>query len=345
MRDATIVDTSCKILGRPSTLPFFCAPAALARMAHPDGECAIARACARQGIPQGISTSATYPVEDIIESVTKADPKIEFLATADGMVDMTFFFQLYVDRGRKKSEILLKKVKELGCRGIFVTVDAATNGKRELDERVSVEQAMAAAHARTPGESFDKDKKGGGLARLMSGFIDPALVWDDIKWLRKSTKVPLMLKGIMTWQDAVLAAQHGVDSILSNHGGRNLDTSPPSIHTLLEIQRTAPWVFEKLEIIVDGGIKRGTDILEALCLGASSVEISRGFLYSVNYGEDGVEKFIGILRDDLETTMRLMGVNSLKELHPGMVSTRDVDHLVSVGEKHPWATGIAEARL
>ena len=346
MRDATVVDTSCKILGRPSTLPFFCAPAALARMAHPDGECAIARVCARQGIPQGISTSASYPVEDIIESVTKADPKIEVPVTADGMVDMTFFFQLYVDRDRKKSEVLLKKVEELGCKGIFVTVDAATNGKRELDERVSVEQAIAAAPARIPGEKFAKDKKGGGLARLMSGFIDPALVWEDIKWLRKSTKLPLMLKGIMTWQDAVLAAEYGVDGIiLSNHGGRNLDTSPPCILTLLEIQRNAPWVFEKLEIIVDGGIKRGTDIFKALCLGASSVEIGRGFLYSVNYGEEGVERFIGILKDELETTMRLMGVNSLKELHPGMVSTRDIDHLVSVGEKHPWATGIAKARL
>lgn len=139
------MDTSCKILGRPSTLPFFCAPAALARMAYPDGECAIARVCARHGIPQCISASASYSVENIIESATKADPKIEFPATADGMVDMTSFFQLYVDRDLKKSEILLKKVEELGCKGIFVTVGAATNGKRELDERVSVEQAMAAA--------------------------------------------------------------------------------------------------------------------------------------------------------------------------------------------------------
>ena len=341
MRDATLVDTSTTILGRKSTLPFFCAPAALARMAHKDGECAIARGCAKQGIPQGISTSASYPVEDIVESVT-LDHKLPY---PEG-VPMSFFFQLYVDRDRRKSEVLLKRVEELGVKGIMVTVDAATNGKRELDERVSVEQAMKTAPARTPGEAFKKDKQGGGLARLMSGFIDPALVWEDIKWLRRSTKLPLVLKGIMTWQDAVLAAEHGVEGIiLSNHGGRNLDTSPPSLLTLLEIQRNAPWVFSRLEIIIDGGIKRGTDIFKALCLGASSVEIGRGFLYSVNYGEEGVERFIGILRDELETTMRLMGVSSLGELHPGMVNTQDVDHLVSVGEEHPYATGRAKARL
>lgn len=341
MRDMTLVDTSTTILGRKSTLPFFCAPAALARMAHPDGECAIARSCARQGIPQGISTSASYPVEDIVESVM-LDKKLPHPEN----VPMSFFYQLYVDRDRKKSEVLLRKVEELGLKGIMVTVDAATNGKRELDERVSVEQAMKTAPARTPGEAFKKDKQGGGLARLMSGFIDPALIWNDIKWLRKSTKLPLVLKGIMTWQDAVLAAEAGVEGIiLSNHGGRNLDTSPPSLLTLLEIQRNAPWVFDKLEIIVDGGIKRGTDIFKALCLGASSVEIGRGFLYAVNYGEEGVERFIGILRDELETTMRLMGVNSLNELHPGMVNTQDIDHLVSVGDKHPYAKGIAKARL
>ena len=275
------------------------------------------------------------------------DPKLAHgRGVAGGVPPMTFFFQLYVDRDRTKSEVLLRKVEELGVKGIMVTVDAATNGKRELDERVSVEAAITAAPARIPGEKFTKDKQGGGLARLMSGFIDPALVWEDIKWLRKSTKLPLVLKGIMTWQDAVLAAEHGVEGIiLSNHGGRNLDTSPPSLLTLLEIQRNAPWVFSRLEIIIDGGIKRGTDIFKALCLGASSVEIGRGFLYSVNYGEEGVERFIGILRDELETTMRLMGVRSLDELHPGMVWTGDVDHLVSVGEGHPYATGRAKARL
>lgn len=284
-------------------------------------------------------------IGDIIESVTKTDPKIEFSATADGMVDMTFFFQLYADRDRKNSEILLKEVEELGCKGIFVTVDAVTNEKESWTRECLLSRQWLRLLQELPGSLLPSTKKVAD-SQLMSGFIDPALVWDDIKWLRKSTKVPLMLKGIMTWQDAVLTAQHGVDGIiLSNHGGRNLDTCPPSILTLLEIQRNASWVFQKLEIIVDGGIKRGTDIFKALCLGASSVEIGRGFLYSVNYGEDGVEEFIGILRDELETTRRSMCANSLKELHPGMVSTRDVDHLASVGEKHPWATGIAKARV
>ncbi len=273
MRDATLCDTSCTILGRKSTLPFFCAPAALARMAHPDGECAIARACARRGIPEVISTNASYPIDDIFASIHQ-EPKVE---TPEG-VDTTFFFQLYVDKDRKKSEVLLKKVEKLGAKAIMVTVDAATPGKRELDEKVRSEEAVAAPMS---GESYKPDTKGGGIARTMGGFIDSALCWKDIEWLRQHTSLPLVLKGVMTWQDCVLAAEYGVEGVvLSNHGGRNIDTSPPSLLVLLELQRNAPWVFGKLEVIVDGGIKRGTDIFKVSTWGVGKrwVKLTKGRL-------------------------------------------------------------------
>jgi L-lactate dehydrogenase (cytochrome) len=248
-------------------------------MVHPDGEIGIARACAKAGIPQCISTNASYPVDEIFAGVP-----------AEHAEDMTFFFQLYVDRNRANSEALLQKVEKLGAKGIFVTVDGPVPGKREADERVkadaSIESPMSGQHA-------GNDAFGSSIARTMGGFIDPSLSWKDIAWLRKSTRLPIVLKGVMTAADAKKAAEMGCDGVvLSNHGGRNLDTSPPPLLVLLEIQKNCPEILDKLEVLVDGGIDRGTDIFKALCLGARAVSMGRGFLWSLNYGQEGVERYI-----------------------------------------------------
>lgn len=204
--------------------------------------------------------------------------------------DMNFFFQLYVNKDRPKSEILLKEVEALGAKGVFVTVDAAQAGKREADERVKADESLTTPMS---GAKAKNDSKGGSLGRVMGRYIDPSLCWDDLPWLRRCTKLPIVLKGVMTWMDAKKAMDLGIDGIvLSNHGGRNLDTSPPPILLLLELHLNCPEIFEKMEVYVDGGIKRGTDIFKALCLGAKAVGVGRGFLYSLNYGEEGVEKFI-----------------------------------------------------
>lgn len=338
MTDVSSANTSTSILGCPATLPLFCAPAALARMVHPSGECGLARACATAGIPQCISTSASFPVQDIFSSISEA-PVLE----TPPAVPMSFFFQLYVSKHRHQSEELLRTVEELGAKGIFVTVDGPVQGKREADERVKADESVVAPMS---GTTAKNDSKGSSIARTMGNYIDPTLSWKDISWLRKSTKLPIILKGIMTAQDAVLAMQHGVDGIvLSNHGGRNLDTSPPPILVLLELQKNCPEVFDKMEIFVDGGIKRGTDIFKALCLGARAVGIGRGFLFALNYGEEGVDRFIDILRDELETTMKLCGVTDLSQVHPGLVSTLAVDHLVPGGEGHPYAKWRPKARI
>jgi len=352
MRDVRTISTSATILDQPLALPLFVAPAALARMAHPDGECAIARACAKAGIAECISTNASYPVDDIVaagKSVSRNDRPIFGKKELGNRIDPTFFFQLYVDKDRSKSEALLRKVEDLGVKGIFVTVDAAVPGKREADEKVGFATSVSETEAVTSpmsGRVGKSDAKGGGIARTMGGFIDSSLNWKDIAWLRKSTKLPLVLKGVMHWADAVKAASMGLEGVLlSNHGARNLDTSPPSLLTLLELQLNAPWVFDKLEVYVDGGVKRGTDIFKALCLGATAVSIGRGVLYSVQYGEEGVSRFIDVLRDEFETTMRLCGVTSLDELGPHLVSTADVEHLVTKGMEHPWIKGKAKSRL
>lgn len=188
------------------------------------------------------------------------------------------------------------------------------------------------------GKKAGNDKVGGGLARLMGSFIDDTLSWDDLPWLRSIWKGKIVIKGIMSAEDAMKAATEGCDGIvLSNHGGRNLDTSPPSILILLELQLRCPVIFTHLEVYVDGGIRRGTDILKCLCLGATAVSAGRPILYALNYGQEGVEKLVDIFKDELETAMRLIGITDLSQVHPGLVNTADIDHLVSRTAGHPYA--------
>lgn len=199
-------------------------------------------------------------------------------------------FQLYVNKDRKKSEETIQRATALGVKAIFVTVDAAGRGKRESDERLKVDEVVINP---VTGQRVATDKKGGGLTRTMGSYIDQALIWDDLKWIRNLTNLPIILKGITCAEDAKLAMQYNVDGImLSNHGGRNLDFSPPAILLLLEMHKNCPEIFDRMEVYVDGGIRRGGDIVKALCLGAKAVGIGRTFLYSLNYGTEGAEHMV-----------------------------------------------------
>lgn len=222
-----------------------------------------------------VSNNSSYTLDQLREAAPSAN----------------FFFQLYVNRDRTKSAALLRQCSaNPNVRAIFVTVDAAWPGKREADERVKADENLSVPMAPARAKN---DKKGGGLGRVMAGFIDPGLTWDDLVWVRKHTHLPVCLKGVMSADDAILAMQAGLDGILlSNHGGRNLDTSPPSIVTLLELHKRCPEIFDKMEIYVDSGIRRGTDILKAICLGATAVGMGRSMLFATNYGQEGVEHLI-----------------------------------------------------
>lgn len=201
-----------------------------------------------------------------------------------------FFFQLYVNKDRSKSEDAIRNATRLGLKAIFVTVDAAGRGKRESDERLKVDEVVINP---VTGQRAETDKKGGGLTRMMGSYIDQGLKWEDIPWIRSLTHLPIILKGIGTAEDAKMAMRYEVDGIvLSNHGGRNLDYSPPSILLLLEMHKQCPEVFDCMEVYVDGGIRRGGDILKALCLGAKAVGIGRTFLYSLTYGTEGAEHLV-----------------------------------------------------
>lgn len=208
LRDVKNVDTSTTVLGHETNVPIFVAPAAMVKLIHPDGEKAIARGCMREKIPQGISTNASFPVEEIVTSIPGGEH--------------AFFFQLYVNKDRSKSEELLRHVRSLGIDTILVTVDAPMPGKREADERVKMDESLSTPMS---GQKGSNDRRGGGIGRLMGGYIAPDFTWDEFRWIRKHWDGKVVAKGVQSWQDAKMCAEVGLDGVLlSNHGGRNLDT-------------------------------------------------------------------------------------------------------------------------
>ncbi|KEF61822.1 L-lactate dehydrogenase (cytochrome) [Exophiala aquamarina CBS 119918] len=337
MRRVDQISTRTTILGHDVSFPLMISPAAMARLIHPDGELAIARATKSQSILQCISNNASYSVSEIV-----SQPSVS---------EYPFVFQLYVDRQRHKSEALLRKItSHQNVTGIFVTTDAAAAGKREADERVKADETI-----RNPmmTSSATNDKKGGGYGRLMGSFIDPNLNWSDIIWLRSQTTLPLILKGIMSADDVRLALEHGLDGVvLSNHGGRNLDTSPPALLVLLEIHARFPEIITQhhphstavrqrrtrpFSIFVDGGVRRGTDILKLVCLGAVAAGIGRPALFATSYGQEGVEHLIEIFKDEFETGMRNIGVTSIEQCSPEYVNSGAIDKWVNKRREHPYA--------
>ncbi|OLN92079.1 Cytochrome b2, mitochondrial 2 [Colletotrichum chlorophyti] len=311
LRNVLNVDFKTNILGFESSAPFFISPAAMAKLVHPDGELALSRGAASEGIIQCISSNASYTLKSIISAAPPRQP---------------FFFQLYINSERHKTIEILRSARLLGINAVFVTVDAPVPGKREADERAAQAGTIRAAIS---GAESSKDKKGSGLGRLMAQYIDKSITWEDLTWIRQASGVPIVLKGVQTADDVRLAVEYGVDGVmLSNHGGRSLDGSQASILVLLELREQCPEVFEKLEVYVDGGFERGSDILKAIALGATAVGIGRPFLYSLVYGQEGVEQLSQILKDELETSMRLCGITSLQQATPALVNTLDVDYMV-----------------
>lgn len=308
--DVSDVDTSTTFLGCPSSVPFFIAPTGMSKLAGPEGEPGLAAVAGKEGMVQFISTNSSAPLDSILAA--RSDP------------NQSQFFQLYVDRNRANSEKLLKRINaDPNVRAVFVTVDCPAPGKREADERV---RTSAVLESGTSGGVVKADKRGGGVGRTTGQYIDPSLSWKDLAWIRSQTKLPLGVKGVQSVEDAIRCAEAGVDAIyLSNHGGRALDGAPPALYTLLELRKLRPDVFDRCEVYIDGGIRRGTDVVKALCLGARGVGLGRPFLYALSYGQEGVHHAVDVLRDEVETTMKLLGVTRLSQLGPHLLNTRQLE--------------------
>ncbi|MCJ1340323.1 hypothetical protein MMC09_005617 [Bachmanniomyces sp. S44760] len=287
--DCELCDVSTTILGEKVGLPIYVSPAAMARLAHPSGEAGIAQACSKFGAMQLISNNASMTPEQIV---------------ADAQPDQVFGWQLYGQTDQKKSEDMLARINRLSrIKFVCLTLDAPVPGKREHDERsqniasnLPVTSAVQTGSTRKPaGAASSNSDSGGGIGQQLFAGTSPKLTWKrTLPWLAKHTSLPIVLKGIQTHEDAHIASQHTPQVkaiILSNHGGRAADTAPPALHTLLEIRKYCPEVLNTIEVLVDGGIRRGTDVVKALCLGARAVGIGRAALWGLGAaGPAGVER-------------------------------------------------------
>lgn len=286
--DCERCDTSTTLLGHRVGLPVYASPTGMSRLAHPTGEAGIAQACGTYRVLQLISNNASQIPEEVV------------LNAVPGQV---FGFQLYGQVEVQKSERMLARINRLADKIKFVclTLDAPTPGKREHDERAQNIASRLPITSSVQSGSVSKTSpttprpSRAGLGRSSGQGISARLTWEKtLPWLARHTSMPIILKGIQTHEDAYLASLHAPQVraiILSNHGGRALDTAPPAVHTLLEIRKYCPEVFEKVEVWVDGGIKRGTDVVKALCLGARGVGIGRAALWGLGAGgPKGVER-------------------------------------------------------
>ncbi|KAI8800849.1 FMN-dependent dehydrogenase-domain-containing protein [Cladochytrium replicatum] len=304
MLNVGTVSTSTTLFGYPSALPFYITATALGKLGHPEGEAVLTRAAGTRGIIQMIPTLASCSLEELTDARVKPD-QIQF-------------FQLYVNPDRKRTEELVRTAEKRGCKALFITVDAPQLGRRERDMRMKFVDDLPDVQQ---DQSTVLDQ---GAARAISTFIDPTLSWSDLPWFRSITSLPIVLKGVQCAEDAVLAYKFGCSGVvLSNHGGRQLDTARSGIEILPEVMdalHAEKIDTNKFEVYVDGGVRRGTDIFKAIAMGAKAVGIGRPFLYAMSgYGQQGVERAIDLLRDELEMTMRLMGTTRIQDAVPRMV--------------------------
>ncbi|KAM5461601.1 putative L-lactate dehydrogenase (cytochrome) [Microsporum ferrugineum] len=304
------------MLGHKLDTPIYASPTAMARLAHTSGEAGIAAACAKFGAMQIISNNASMTPEEIVK---------------DAPSDQMFGWQLYVQVDRKKSEAMLARINKIkAIKFICLTLDAPVPGKRELDERTKAMAATPAIADIVKSSGGHEIAGGGGLGQQLFAGTDPSLTWKDtLPWLLKHTDLPIVLKGIQTHEDAYIASLHSPQIkavILSNHGGRAMDTAPPAVHTLMEIRKYCPEVFNRIEVWIDGGIKRGTDVVKALCLGAKGVGVGRNALFSLAAGGvQGVERMFEILCAETMTAMRLLGVDKVEDLGMQHINARAVE--------------------
>ncbi|KAJ5167210.1 Hydroxyacid oxidase 2 [Penicillium canariense] len=313
--DCTECSLETTLLGNQVSMPIYVAPAAQARLGHPSGEAGIAEACGGFGALQIISNSASMTPEQIV---------------ANAVPGQTFGWQLYVQDDRTKSEKMIARVNKLSAiKFLVLTLDTPVMGKREDDQRGgNVINELTAMESPEGSEPVPEKQ-------VFAGF-DPSLTWTEtLAWLAKHTSLPVVLKGIQTHEDAYIAALHNSQVkgiVLSNHGGRSLDTAPPAVHTLLEMRKYCPEVFDKVEVWIDGGVRRGTDVVKALCLGARGVGLGRPPLWGLAAGGvDGVKRTLQILADETKTCMRLLGVQRLDQLGMQHINTRLLEQQIYDG--------------
>jgi 4-hydroxymandelate oxidase len=286
-------------LGEPVSMPIFVAPTAFQGLAHPEGEVATTKAAGAAKTLMALSTLSTFSIEEV-------------MAIATGPV----WFQLYVFKDRAISASLVKRAEVAGCKAIVFTVDVPLLGRRERDVRnqFKLPDDLSVKNLLPEGlREFPDGTAGSELTPYIVSLFDPALTWKDIEWLAGITKLPVLVKGILRSEDALLAVKHGASGVIvSNHGARQLDTTPATISVLPEIVDV---VGGKVEVYVDGGITRGADVLKAIASGAHAVFIGRPVLWGLACGaEAGVRYVLEMVRQEFDLAMALSGCPTLRSI-------------------------------
>ncbi len=321
-KDVSDVDTSTTVLGQRIPLPFALSPIGAPRMFHHQGELAVARAARHYGIPYGLSTLATQTVEDVA-----------------AQTDTPLWFQLYIWGDRSEIREAIARAKAAGFTALLFSIDTVVRSKREREKRAGLELptpnlplttlAEGALHPQwawyfltSPTVSFPNigppDQR--SLAKITDMF-DGTVRWEDLDWIRELWDGPIVAKGVMRPEEAVRAAEHGLDGVIvSNHGGRQLDHLPATIDVLPSIVDAAG---DRLDVLIDSGFRRGSDIAAALALGAKAVLVGRAHLYGLAAaGEPGVRHCIDILAQELRMTMQLCGARTVPELTRDLIRVR-----------------------
>src|SRR5271166_3216099 len=320
-------DLGTRVLGFDLSVPFLLAPVGYSRLMHPAGEVAAARSAGNEGTAYILSTISGHKLEDVKAGTT-------------GPV----FYQLYLMGGRAAAEGSIDRARVAGFSALVVTIDTPVSGIRERDYRNGMKELVSGGLLEKipflpqilsrPGWLIDFLLDGGlpslpnvvipgkgplPLIDVAAALAESAVTWADFQWIREIWKGPIIVKGVLTGDDARLAIDHGAAAIsVSNHGGRQLDGVPASLRALPEVVKA---VNGQIEILMDGGIRRGTDIVKALCMGARAVLCGRAYAYGLAAGgEAGVDRAIEILRVDLERTLRLLGCGSVGELDRSYVN-------------------------
>jgi isopentenyl diphosphate isomerase/L-lactate dehydrogenase-like FMN-dependent dehydrogenase len=325
LRDVSVIDLKTKILGKESALPIIFAPTGYTRMMHYQGEVMVAKVCDENNLIYNLSTMGTTSSKEVGEQV----PKVRR------------WFQLYLWRDREQSLKFIEEAKAAGFEGLMLTVDTAVGGIKWRDMRNGLtvppkigfktffDMALkpkwwfnlltTAPLEFATFRNFNKP-----LSEIAAKVFDPAVTFEDVKWLRSVWQGKLIIKGIQTVSDAQELAKIGVDAIvLSNHGGRQLDRSVVPLELLPDVRTALGPKGSGVEIYIDGAVMSGADCLAAVALGADAVLIGRAYLYgAMAAGKNGVEKVVEIFRFEMETALKLMGAKNLSELSPDFINIR-----------------------
>ncbi|XP_009000241.1 2-Hydroxyacid oxidase 2 isoform X1 [Callithrix jacchus] len=295
LRDVSEVDTRTTIQGEKISAPIGIAPTGFHCLVWPDGEMSTARAAQAAGVCYITSTVASCSLEDI---VTAAPTGLRW-------------FQFYVHPDRQLSKQLVHRVESLGFKALVITVDTPVCGNRRYDVQNQLRRNLTLKDLQSP-------KKGNSLPYFQMASISTSFCWNDLSWLQSITRLPIILKGILTREDAELAVKHNVQGIIvSNHGGRQLDEVLASIDALIEVVAA---VKGKVEVYLDGGVRTGNDVLKALALGAKCVFLGRPILWGLTCkGEHGVKEVLNILTNEFHTSMALTGCRSVAEINRHLI--------------------------